>query len=558
MNETIGADHAVTERMHSDLLALARWRLIRGRGDEPVLHVEIEDGSPEETQEAAARLNTVTARDLLPEIEISDPVDELAAVIAGLDERQSSLLRDRHLADKPVTLDELGARYGVTRERIRQIEKKLKDHLATAFGPDTSVSAFLAAMRVEIQPIAPLERLRERMPELDRAVPGTDKPLWFVLDKLDDAFEVVDGWAAAPDIRSAKARTLTTLDDLVDDHGVVELTAVAAVLTLPAPELEAWLSWCGVALADGWALTRTRSMDDHAAAVLAIAGEPLGLEEIASRTGRDLNIRSLANRLNEDDRFVRTDKAAWALAGWGHEQYSGIRAEIARVLQKAGGEIELQTLVDDLCARFDVSPNSVQTYASSGEYELRAGVVRRRATRALPRKRPEDTKRLYRIGKTWCFRVVVNHDHLRGAGLSVPNGVATVAGCVPGETITLESRLGPQAVRWTGTQPGLATIRRFLEDLGSAEGDTVFLRFGPNSDFDVLPTPAPGSDPISGVLRLVGAGAVDGDATPILAEAAGLDGGAKPRRILSAFRRRGDEEIVALLEEAWVRVPAGG
>ena len=224
------------------------------------------------------------------------------------------------------------------------------------------------------------------MPELDRTVPGTDKPLWFVLDKLDDAFEVVDGWAAAPDIRTAKARTLTTLDDLVDDHGVVELTAVAAVLTLPASELEAWLRWCGVALADGWILTRTRSMDDHAAAVLAIAGEPLGLEEIASRTGRDLNIRSLANRLNEDDRFVRTDKAAWALAGWRHEQYSGIRAEIARVLQQAGGEIELQTLVDDLCARFDVSPNSVQTYASSGEYELRAGVVRRRTSPPAPSK----------------------------------------------------------------------------------------------------------------------------------------------------------------------------
>ena len=83
----------------------------------------------------------------------------------------------------------------------------------------------------------------------------------------------------------------------------------------------------------------------------------------------------------------------------------------------------------------------------------------------------------------------------------------------------------------------------------------MFLRFGPDSDFDVLPAPAAGSDPISGALRLIGAGPVDGDATPILAEAAGLDGEAKPRRILSAFRRRGDEEIVALLEEAWVRAP---
>jgi len=559
MSTRSSADVAVAEHVHRDLLVLARWRVIRGRADEPLLHVEVEDGSPEETQEAATRLNAVTAHDLLPELQIHDPVDELTAVIADLDDRQLALLRDRALADKPVVLDELGARYGVTRERMRQIEKKLKEHLATAFGPDTSVSALLAAMRVEIQPIAPLQRLLERMPELARIVPGTDKPLWHVLDRLDDAFEVVDGWAAAPGVRMAKDRTLAMLDDLVDDHGVVEVAAVAAVLPLPAPELEAWLTWCGVSLADGWALTRTRSMDDHAAAVLAIAGEPLALEEIASRIGRDLNLRSLANRLNDDDRFVRTDKAVWALAGWGHEQYSGLRAEIARLLQKAGGEIELQALVDDLCGRFDVSPGSVQTYASSGEYELRAGMVRRRATRAVPRKRPEDTKRLYRVGETWCFRLVVNHEHLRGAGLTVPYGVATAAGCAPGETITLVSRLGPQAVRWTGTQPGLATIRRFLEDMGVGEGDIVFLRFGPGDVFDVGPAPeANGSDPVRGALRLVGVGRVDGDPTPVLAVAAGLDKGAKPRRVLSTFRRRGDEEIVALLEDAWLRPSVAG
>jgi hypothetical protein len=506
MSTSSGADVAVVEHVHRDLLALAKWRVIRGRGDEPLLRVEIEDGSPEDAQEAAARLNAITARDLLPELQIADPIEELAAVAADLDERQSALLRDRLLADKPAVLDELGARYGVTRERMRQIEKRLKELLADAFGPDTSVNAFLAAMRVEIQPIAPLQRLLDRMPELAKTVPGTDKPLWHVLDRLDDAFQVVDGWAAAPDVRTAKNRTLELLDDLVDDHGVVQVAAVAATLTLPEPELQAWLERCGVVLADGWVLTRTRSMDDHAAAVLAIAGEPLGLEEIAARIGRDLNVRSLANRLNEDDRFVRTDRAVWALAGWGHEQYSGLRAEIGRVLEKAGGEIELQVLVDDLCGRFDVAPSSVQTYASSGEYELRAGIVRRRAARAIPRKRPEDTKRLYRVGDVWCYRLVVNHEHLRGAGLTVPSGVATAAGCTPGETITLGSRLGPQALRWTGAQPGLATIRRFLEDLSVGEGEVVFLRFGPGDEFEVRrAADVAGGGPISGALQLVAA-----------------------------------------------------
>jgi RNA polymerase sigma-32 factor len=38
------------------------------------------------------------------------------------------------LSDSPVTLREIGAKYGITRERVRQIEarllEKLKDHLS--------------------------------------------------------------------------------------------------------------------------------------------------------------------------------------------------------------------------------------------------------------------------------------------------------------------------------------------------------------------------------------------------------------------------------------------
>ena len=45
-----------------------------------------------------------------------------------------TLLDNRILSDSPVTLREIGAKYGITRERVRQIEsrllEKLKDHLS--------------------------------------------------------------------------------------------------------------------------------------------------------------------------------------------------------------------------------------------------------------------------------------------------------------------------------------------------------------------------------------------------------------------------------------------
>jgi RNA polymerase sigma-32 factor len=54
----------------------------------------------------------------------------------GLDERELFILDNRFLSEDPLTLQELGGRFGITRERVRQISERLKDklrsHLMTA------------------------------------------------------------------------------------------------------------------------------------------------------------------------------------------------------------------------------------------------------------------------------------------------------------------------------------------------------------------------------------------------------------------------------------------
>ena len=48
--------------------------------------------------------------------------DLLAKAMSGLNEREQDILTKRRLIDRPLTLDELSTHYGVSRERIRQIE----------------------------------------------------------------------------------------------------------------------------------------------------------------------------------------------------------------------------------------------------------------------------------------------------------------------------------------------------------------------------------------------------------------------------------------------------
>jgi RNA polymerase sigma-32 factor len=63
----------------------------------------------------------------------------------GLDEREQQIFRDRLLRDEPLTLQEIGERYHVSRERVRQIEKqmvaRLKKYLERELGTDVDIGA---------------------------------------------------------------------------------------------------------------------------------------------------------------------------------------------------------------------------------------------------------------------------------------------------------------------------------------------------------------------------------------------------------------------------------
>jgi len=88
--------------------------------------------------------STTTRLDVLPALEpgieetlareeISRALKEnLETIVAELSDKELDILERRLLADTPVTLREIGEKYGVTRERVRQLEArllhKIRDH----------------------------------------------------------------------------------------------------------------------------------------------------------------------------------------------------------------------------------------------------------------------------------------------------------------------------------------------------------------------------------------------------------------------------------------------
>jgi RNA polymerase sigma-32 factor len=59
--------------------------------------------------------------------------EHLASIVPMLSDKEQDILQKRLLSDSPVTLREIGDQYGITRERVRQIEarllQKIREHL---------------------------------------------------------------------------------------------------------------------------------------------------------------------------------------------------------------------------------------------------------------------------------------------------------------------------------------------------------------------------------------------------------------------------------------------
>ncbi|WP_347978205.1 sigma factor-like helix-turn-helix DNA-binding protein [Microbacterium sp. ProA8] len=530
-----------------DLETLARWHRILGSEDVSVLTAPDGVVEPAAVASARARIAALAASDLLPDVEDGGAAAAaVEAALAGPGDRELTVLRDRVMADDPVSLDDLGKQFEVTRERIRQIESKLIAILTerTRAGDLHSLATIASGA---IGSLVGLRTLVQRHPTLGEHVSAIGQPVWRFLDRIDLSYEIKDGWCARGTVAGAVAQTKSELTRLAAGRSFVELAAVDS----PGLELSTeWLEYCGVTLLRGCALLGRAGMPDRAEVILHTQQEPMSSEALVAGLGVDRSVRSLRNQLSEDPRFSRVDRDDWGLASWGLTGYLGIRAMIGRSLTTAGGEMTIDDLVADITSRFDVSPRSIVTYATSFPYITLKGVVRRRARRDMRRPRRKglaQTRGLYRHDDSVKLRFVVNSEHLRGSGSPLPNALGEEIDLSVAEAKTLV-RTGVEGtilVSWRGPQIVLGSVRAEIEKLGLREGDLAFFVFGTDGTFGVEPVQESNSTEAR-ILALTGdARSDDADVWATLADR--IDSAAGERdAVLAALSARGDAQIVEI------------
>ncbi|GGC53583.1 hypothetical protein IEU95_09930 [Hoyosella rhizosphaerae] len=546
-------EHAHPPVLSSGLIAsvreIAMWQTAIGLPAAPLLGDKIPAGVPPEIRSARGYLEALSAKDVLQESELElDAAALLDNELGKLDSRAVGILQKRVFADKPATLDELGIEYGFTRERARQIEGKARAAMLDAISSGT-LHMVANAARALIGTIRPLTDLVRLMPALNGTVQAVNQPVWRVIDRLDDAYQITEGWCVVPTLTAAREWTAAQLQERTDYHGVgrlEELDLIECSPDLNQSELTAeWLRSCGYIVDDTTVLTRTASVGDYAAAILFLRGSPMTADEIIECFAVKRTAGSLKNAMTNDERFERVDRKEWALAEWGMEAYAGIRSVIRKELAKAGGAISINRLVEHITGKYSVSSSSVMAYASTPPFELRGGMVKSAGMSRETRKPPARTPRLYRRGDEWIYRVRINHDHLRGSGSVAPVAIAAILGMAYGDKLQLASELGDQSINWTGTQPAFGTIRRFLLKDDISADTEVFLRIRDDRSFDIEVIGELSGDPLADALALIGvpSGIAAEEARRAFAAAIQLPEDSPVVSIIGGYRDRGESDV---------------
>jgi hypothetical protein len=408
-------------------------------------------------------------------------LEPLGDYFAALPARDRDIVVQRHFnLDRPPTLDTLGDRWGITRERARQIAQKAEQAVETRFGQELHKLAtqVFGSLRNVVVPTIELYALTRLV------APEASSPDLVVaaLLKADGTWMHDDGWSMTAVETGTLAASLEALMELADGYWSVSKEDARQYLAehfLRTQHLEMYmierLGW--VPVSDRWSLTGSKR--NRIATALRAIGRPATKAEIGAAAGIK-EINQISNQLGNIPDVVRADKDRWAFAGWVEDPYDGIVGEIEQRIDEQGGAVSIDLLLDEIPARFGVSISSVRTYVATDAFVLERGMVRRNEA-DYDAGDPAKQRTAVRIGDRWGQRVLLHQRHFEGYSLATSFDIAYANGVRPGDDLLVPvlDTDDHASLIWQRHNPNrtvfVGRISNVLTELGCAAGETIVL-----------------------------------------------------------------------------------
>ncbi len=492
-----------------------------------------------------------------------DVCDLVEGLLSTFDERELQILRLRVWGrGGGPTLEAIGEDAGLTRERVRQLQvrcsRELRDRLnGPRLAPIVDRAEELQ-LRLGMYVRLDSERyaaalswaLRDISPDL-----LSDAELLF--SWLAGPYTEHGGWAVSgggTPIKQIRAQ----LEEVAGDDGFLseaDLRTELGRFSIHDDQHSAWMESFGrfQRLDDGW-FCGGQNVIDAAVRLLRLRGRPMSAEEILEDLDRDASLRSVRQRLFEDDRVHRVTKSRFALREWAMDEYTSVAQEMVEEIERSGGSVPIDELVQRLAVRHDISPASVRMYAGRPMFRVdAAGVISVRDEGSYEVGSDlAATPGCYEIAPgVASWRVRVDGEILRGSGRRVPEPLAGWLGLRPGSQREWNHSGGTMLLSWTAWgQPTIGSLRSFVDQTHGQVGDWLVLVFRPGDALEVQWMSDDVEVDFGRVADLVGVEWRPGDPLQALARLLAIEEGADNLafRVRGSLARRGDEDLVALVD----------
>ncbi|MYD44568.1 MAG: hypothetical protein F4W90_11855 [Gammaproteobacteria bacterium] len=371
-------------------------------------------------------------------------------------------------------LRQIGHRHALTRERIRQIESDLKERILHSIDAPELLSLSLTQALDEITHIENVvERLEEMAGVADRQI---SRPLAYALLSISE-YQLLDGSLVSKDAFRAIGALRSKALAYADDCGLIYPPRLKSQLPINLQNYWPWfIEQCNLHATFDFLSLRNSNRARVKAALLS-RNEPITRPEIATMC--NMSNKVVSATLSSIKSIKRVDRARWALRSWTMHEYKGIVTGMVEMINQAGGSIKLDELTNRMAMTYDVTRESVESYAHTPKFSVSDRQVRIAESRP-PVLRSLDsvvsgynTKRL----PYWVFAVRARH--LRGFSIvGVPDEVANFLGCpVDGSTVLKIQNLPDcrdltiQWKLWSTTKASIGHIREALTALGLYDND---------------------------------------------------------------------------------------
>jgi hypothetical protein len=302
-------------------------------------------------------------------VDINSAIDAILSAVEQ--EREREIITRRFgLYDRKETLEQIGELLGITRERVRQLEKAILIRLKIA-GEEGKIPAIQSLEKVFVRELSEIGRLAT-VSDLADAILGTKStplararvqfaatlaPRLTVVDENDNykaavaiaeygdekkIREQVDAVVAAVK-KHGEPLTIEALHDQLNHEHPSHVRALATVSKHLSNLKDMW----GL---NKWPTVNPKNIRDKIYVILAENGKPMHFSEIANSikgsnfSRKNVTTQAIHNELIKDKRFVLIGRGIYALDSWGYSKGT-VADTIADILRESSEPLHRDEIV---------------------------------------------------------------------------------------------------------------------------------------------------------------------------------------------------------------------